>query len=362
VPVELRSYDGAVGASDIKRSDVLAAIELRNDDDQQELVRSLRFGPATKYRLVYEGRFYDSKEIAGIAHGIATGDFWNSDDLSGGVSSGAGADILRGLGFVIDDGPLFELESLRVYRNQGKAAAYQYVLVLWAISRARSGRPRWVPLSAVNDELAKLLKPFAVAKSNPVPEDPWISLQNSSSWWEYEPTATASAGTTTDDPHADDDHAVGLSERRKGLPESIYMRVTTDDAFAGAAVDVITRIIGSEPAYEQLLDRLGLAHLLSFDISVSESSPLHLLLRWDPGRNTNTIAEHRIIAESTGSVWWGKVGDPASRAAISPAKRQIFADQLKAGTQSWRVATTPSWSTPSPKSLSAKWRSDFANN
>ncbi len=339
VLIETGSYDGAVGASDIKRSDVIEAIRLRNDPSQQQLLRSLRFGPATKYRLVYEGLFYDSKEIAGIAHGVATGHFWNSDDLSGGVSSGAGADILRGLGFVIDDGPLFELESLRVYRNQGKAAAYQYVLLLWAISRALSGGPRWVPLSAVNDELAKLLKPFAVAKTPPVPSDPWNSLQNSSSWWEYEPTAMASVDTAANDPQAANDHAIGLSERKKGLSELIYQRVTTDNAFAGAAVDVITRIIANEPAFKELLDRyndllahLELAHLLSFVPNASQSPALHLLLRWDPGRNTNTIADHRTIAESKGSVWWGKVGDPSSRAAVSAANRQIFADQLAAGT------------------------------
>ena len=80
------SYDYPVAASDIKRSDVLQVIELHEDPDQAAFVDSLGFGPARKYRLVHEGRFYDSKAIAGIAHGVATGQYWTKDDLSGGVT------------------------------------------------------------------------------------------------------------------------------------------------------------------------------------------------------------------------------------------------------------------------------------
>jgi hypothetical protein len=74
-----------MAAKDIKRSDVLEAIEFREDPGNAEFVRSLRFEEATKFRLVHGGRFYESKEIAGIAHGIATGQFWNRDNLSGGM-------------------------------------------------------------------------------------------------------------------------------------------------------------------------------------------------------------------------------------------------------------------------------------
>jgi hypothetical protein len=49
-----------VAASNIKRSDMLRAIELHDDPDPAALIGSLGFGPATKYRLVHEGRFYGS--------------------------------------------------------------------------------------------------------------------------------------------------------------------------------------------------------------------------------------------------------------------------------------------------------------
>jgi hypothetical protein len=249
--VGLVSYDDAVAAGDIKRSDVLEAIKFRDDPDNAEFVRSLRFEEATKFRLVHGGRFYESKEIAGIAHGIATGQFWDRDDLSGGMRSGQGAGILRNLGFVIDDGPLFELEHLRVDRTHGKPAPYQYVVLLWAISRARSGSPRMVPFNDARDELAQILAPFAVAQTAPDPAMPWFALRNSS-WWELQVPTTPSGLTDAD---------VQSLNLVAGLSAALYERLRDDESFAGAAIDVIGRMIGEEPGYDELLDDLRLTPL-----------------------------------------------------------------------------------------------------
>ncbi len=92
--------------SDINEGAVLGAIELLDDPTQKEFVDSLHFKSATHYRFVHEGRLYDSKAVAGIAHGVATGQFWTSDDLTGGVSPGGAAWALRKLGFFVDDGPI----------------------------------------------------------------------------------------------------------------------------------------------------------------------------------------------------------------------------------------------------------------
>ena len=70
-----------MAVSDIDEGDVLGAIELLDDPTQAEFVDSLHFKSATQYRIVYEGRLYDSKAVVGIAHGVATGQFWTSDDL-----------------------------------------------------------------------------------------------------------------------------------------------------------------------------------------------------------------------------------------------------------------------------------------
>ena len=188
----MRSYDPCMAARDIKRTDVLEAIKFRENPDNAEFVRSLRFDGATTFRLVHDGRFYPSKEIAGIAHGIATGQCWNRDDVSGGMRGDQAGGILSKLGFLIDDGPLFEVEDLKVDRTHGRPAPYQYVVLLWAISRARSGSPRLVPYLDVRDDLAELLTPFALAKTAPDPAMPWFALRNSS-WWELRiPSATRS--------------------------------------------------------------------------------------------------------------------------------------------------------------------------
>jgi hypothetical protein len=179
------SYDDSVAASDIQGTDVIAAIEFSTDPSQQEFLKTLRFEEATKYRLVDRGRFYNSKEIAGIAHGIATGDFWNRDDLSGGLARGAGAEILRRLGFFVDDGLLYEIDQLQVDRSHGKPAPYQFVLLLWAVARARAGANRLVPYLDVHDELRELLAPFAIARTAPNPAEPWLALRGTS-WWELQ--------------------------------------------------------------------------------------------------------------------------------------------------------------------------------
>jgi hypothetical protein len=100
--------------SGIDNGDVLRAIELLDDPTQAEFFDSLHFKPTTQYRLVHLGRLYDSKAVVGVAHGVATGQFWTSDDLYGDVGPGAAAWALRKLGFFVDDGSIYELTQLSV--------------------------------------------------------------------------------------------------------------------------------------------------------------------------------------------------------------------------------------------------------
>jgi hypothetical protein len=177
-------YDFGVAVSDIDEGDVLGAIELLDDPTQAEFIDSLHFKSATQYRLVHQGRLYDSKAVVGIAHGVATGQFWTSDDLYGGVAPGAAAWALRKLGFFVDDGPIHELTQVHVDRTHGKPAPYQYVVLLWAISRARSGMPRLAAFHDVGPDLAMTLAPFAIAKTAPDPAMPWFAMRDIT-WWEY---------------------------------------------------------------------------------------------------------------------------------------------------------------------------------
>ena len=74
------------------------------------------FGASRLYRLLLDGRTYDSKAIAGVAHGYQFPDLGplRSEDFSGGLSGAAGR--LRALGFeVVDEMP--DADPARTHRN-----------------------------------------------------------------------------------------------------------------------------------------------------------------------------------------------------------------------------------------------------
>ena len=52
------------------RNAVIAAIEEFDQLGRKKFHKKYGFGPATKYQLRYEGKFYDSKAVLGVAHGI----------------------------------------------------------------------------------------------------------------------------------------------------------------------------------------------------------------------------------------------------------------------------------------------------
>jgi 5-methylcytosine-specific restriction protein A len=54
--------------ADLTRPAVLAAIEEHGRLGREDFLRRYGFGPARDYRLLFEGREYDSKAIAGVAH------------------------------------------------------------------------------------------------------------------------------------------------------------------------------------------------------------------------------------------------------------------------------------------------------
>ena len=260
----------------IRREDVLGAIALLDDPSEgPKLAKRLRYGPATDYRLLHEGKFYDSKPVVGIAHGLRpAGEFVSGRYLQAG--QGGAARVLRQLGFYVDEGALYEITQLRVDRTHGRPAPYQYVVLLWAIARARSSLPRMVPFNDARDELAQILAPFALAQTAPDPAMPWFALRNSS-WWELQVPTTSSGLNEAD---------VQPLNLVAGLSELRYGRLRNDAAFADAAVDVIGRIIGEEPAFDELLDRLRLTPLSG---EVRSAPTQHedasaLIVTWNPDK------------------------------------------------------------------------------
>ena len=237
--------------SDIEVSSVLAAMAEYDKIGSAEFLKRYDFGPSSKFWLVHNGRLYDSKAIAGVAHGIATGDYWTTKRAFGGTGPGGAVTILENLGFFIDrSGLLRQLTQLQVDRTHGKRAPYQYVMMLWAIARARAHVPRLAPFADVRQELAELLAPFAIASSAPDPAMPWAALGRSELWELVNPGLS---GPVTD---AD----VKRLNIVGGLSEEMYWRADdeNDAAFVPAAVDVIAQLIGAESGFAPLLQRLGL--------------------------------------------------------------------------------------------------------
>jgi hypothetical protein len=146
------------------REAVLEAIREFEQLGQEAFLEKYGFGPATEYLLRYEGKEYDSKAIAGVAHGFQfplPGPL-KSGEFSGGANTVAKK--LQSLGFEVS-GPQEEdsqHSGLKVGRDLGQFRRYAAVWVeitrldhghggpgwefgkcLWSPSRAKNGGDRY---------------------------------------------------------------------------------------------------------------------------------------------------------------------------------------------------------------------------
>lgn len=232
-----------VNLASVTRQAVLKALAEFDDLGRSEFLRRRGFAEARNFRLVHQGRFYDSKAIVGVAHGYATGRFVDNSEFSGGLATVAVC--LRDLGFVVDHGGkhargglLWDLETLKVFTSGRNRAAYKFVVLLWAVGGNDPQRDP-VPLSKVRAELAELLAPHAVAASAPHPADPWVALRHSG-WWTLElPEGVDEASLGHQQLRAlavREDLAAGLNDAVRAL--------LLDPDWHAEAVAVLTRRIG----------------------------------------------------------------------------------------------------------------------
>lgn len=242
-----------VDLSAISRSAVLSAIEEFDTLGQEEFLRRRGYAEARNFRLVYRGRFYDSKAIAGVAHGYATGHFCDSSEFSGGLATVS--DCLTALGFVVDHGGkhargglLWDLETTQVFKMGGRSAAYKFVVLRWAVERSDS-HADLVHLSAVRKELADLLLPFAVAQSAPNPADPWVALRGSG-WWTLEVPDGVDAAVAG---HQVLSSLAVREDLRAGLSESVRHRLL-ETAWREEATEVLNRRIAESSSPTRAYD------------------------------------------------------------------------------------------------------------
>ncbi|MER7484897.1 HNH endonuclease [Streptomyces sp. NPDC126497] len=179
-----------MGLGDIRYEDVIAATEEFRRLGRDDFLQTYGFGRARSYELVLDGLRYDSKAIAGVAHGHATGDFLSAGDFSGGAATVARR--LRELGFEVETGEtprdpaalLERLRKLKVSRGPGNPAPsrHQPLSLLWAISREADERPRMTPWPQFRDEVGPLLVEFGLPNAKATPEYPFWHLRGSGLW------------------------------------------------------------------------------------------------------------------------------------------------------------------------------------
>lgn len=179
-----------MGLGDIEYEDVIAATQEFRRLGREDFLQTYGFGPARSYELILDGLRYDSKAIAGVAHGHATGDFLRARDFSGGAATVARR--LRALGFVVEGGEtsrnrvalVERLRRLKVSRGPGSPAPsrHQPLSLLWAISRAAVERPRMTQWPQFREEVGPLLVEFGLPNAKATPEYPFWHLRGSELW------------------------------------------------------------------------------------------------------------------------------------------------------------------------------------
>jgi 5-methylcytosine-specific restriction protein A len=67
------AYHGRVALRELSRREILQAVAEYDWLGQDRFLEKYGFGPARSYRLVVDGKTYDSKAIVGAAHGFLPG-------------------------------------------------------------------------------------------------------------------------------------------------------------------------------------------------------------------------------------------------------------------------------------------------
>jgi len=172
---------------ELSRREILQAVAEYDRLGQNRFLEKYGFGPARSYRLIVDGKTYDSKAIVGAAHGYLPG----REPLAAGDFSGGAATVgrlLSRLGFQVTQaasdltiGELIEqLSALRPYRSPaGRQALYQPLALLWAIGRAHQGLARIAGWSETEAALGEFLERHG---EHPRPHYPVAALYHAGLW------------------------------------------------------------------------------------------------------------------------------------------------------------------------------------
>ncbi|MCO5968922.1 HNH endonuclease signature motif containing protein [Actinoallomurus soli] len=216
--------------TDITREAVLAAIAEFDRLGRDAFLEKYGFDSSRRYWLLHDGARYDSKAIAGAAHGHLPGRSpLAAKEFSGGRDHAV--TVLRRLGFEVTSAPNGDSSSfqtadeiasaigdLRPASASGKPMLKQAVVLLWAIGRARAGQDRLLGWADTVAALSPLLQAYRRdgESRHGRPDYPIAALFNAGLW---------DLPGRTDVPRAHGTAAwawFAEQEPEGGLPEFVY--------------------------------------------------------------------------------------------------------------------------------------------
>ena len=239
---------------ELSRHEILQAVAEYDRLGQDRFLEKYGFDKARSYRLVVDGKTYDSKAIVGAAHGFLPGrEPLAAADFSGGAAT-VGR-LLSGLGFQVTQaasgltaGKLVEqLTALRLYRSP---AGRQPLTLLWAVGRAHRGLARMAEWSETETALGEFLERHG---EHPRPHYPVAALYHAGLW---------DLGGPRPVPPAHGSAPLlwfASNQPANGLPEPVYNLVRySGEARVAAAAAIVDKYLQNAD-YDALLADAGLA-------------------------------------------------------------------------------------------------------
>ncbi len=289
---------------DVTREAVLAAIAEYDRLGQDEFLRRYGFDRARQYVLVHDGKRYDSKAIAVVAHGFLPGrTALTSDEFSGGKAT-VGR-LLGRLGFHMRpvDTLVRQLTTLRVYRREGVPALYQPITLLWGFARAHRGEERLVSWAETKRQVGSLVSRYGQTDERERVHYPVAALFDAGLWEldnapETVPTAHGSVPQRWFDEH----------QPNGGLVDPVYTLIRESPEALDAVVNALVEKYFVAADATGLLAELGLS-------DPPETSPVIISF-------AERTAEYKRLCMRVDIFWHDHDSTRAERTSSLPVRSQ----------------------------------------
>jgi 5-methylcytosine-specific restriction enzyme A len=247
-----------VALRELSRREILHAVAEYDRLGQDRFLEKYGFGAARSYRLVVDGKPYDSKAIVGAAHGylpgqepLAAGEFSGGAATVGRLLSGLGFQVIQAVpGLAVED-LVEQLSALRLYRSpDGRQALYQPLALLWAVGRAHQGLARMAEWSETETALGEFLEGHG---EHPRPHYPVAALYHAGLW---------DLGGPRPVPPAHGNAPLrwfASNQPVSGLPVPVYNLVRYSGDARVAAAAAIVELYLQDVDYDAILADAGLA-------------------------------------------------------------------------------------------------------